>query len=301
MKPLLMLSLIVVTAYIFGCTPDFSVSDTNKESDTLDDEGNNGTDSHSDADTGSDSGGDAESDTDANFDSESNTETEVAMVYAHSATVLYEIDPIDLTVSEVGNFQFSKPGDQMTDIALDAEGNMMGITYTNIYAVNKETAECQFLATLVGSTGFNGLSFLEDKEGNPFLVGAENNSGRVYKIDPQTGAETQLGEYGNGLKSSGDLVYVQGAGAFATAKMPGNATDVLISVDPHTGAGTFIGDTGFTNIYGLAYWGGKLYGFTSQGEFVSIDPETGAGSLIEATEYSFWGAGVITTAPTTVI
>ena len=121
---------------------------------------------------------------------------------------------------------------------------------------------------------------------------------RSFEAGARTG---MMGMYGGGLTSSGDLVYVKDAGAFATAKHTGYTTDVLISVNTTTGAGTIIGETGFTNIYGLAYWGGQLFGFTEQGEFVLIDPDTGVGTLVEATQYMFWGAGVTTRAPVVVM
>ena len=293
MKISLLITLLIAALFMLGCEPDFSSSGEHISTDV-------DSDMDGDSDTDNDDPSEIDSDTSEDTEDDGSTEGKEARVYAHSATVLYEINPVDLTVSVVGPFQFSQPGDQMTDIALDADGNMTGITYTNIYAVDKETAACHFLSSLKGSTGYNGLSFLEDENDNPILVGAENNSGRVYVIDPQTGVDTQLGAYGSQLKSSGDLVYVKGAGAFATAMKTESATDVLLSVDPTDGSGTLIGETGFSNIWGLAYWGGQLYGFTSRGEFILIDPETGAGTLLEDTDYSFWGAGVTTRAPVVI-
>ena len=294
MRNVILLFVLGIGFCLFACVADDEIMSDNNDSD-------NDNDNDSDADTDGDSDGDGDGDGDSDGDSDSDTDTEEAMVYAHSATVLYEIHPTELTVTVVGNFNFTQLLDQMTDIALDDEGNMTGITFNNIYTVDKETAQCQFLSALEGSTGFNGLSYLEDENENPFLVGAENGSGTVYEIDPQTGAQVQMGMYGGGLTSSGDLVYVKDAGAFATAKHTGYTTDVLISVNTTTGAGTIIGETGFTNIYGLAYWGGQLFGFTEQGEFVLIDPDTGVGTLVEATQYMFWGAGVTTRAPVVVM
>ncbi len=221
-------------------------------------------------------------------------------VYAHSASTLFEVDPNDLSVTVVGDFQWPSGslGEQMTDIALDEDGAMVGVSFSAVYSVDKSTAVCTFLANL--QTGmYNGLSWVEGVGVDPntkTLVGV-NTDGDYIKIDPSTGSSTTIGAYGGGLGSSGDLVYVRGAGAFATASSLSYSTDVLVSVNAGTGQATVIGETGFDAIWGLAYWGGTIFGFTDGGQFITIDPATGQGTLVESTAYSFWGAGVTTTAP----
>src|SRR5688572_30667257 len=71
-------------------------------------------------------------------------------VYAHSASELYGIDPETLDVSLIGSFTFPDfPfGDSITDIALDKDANMVGISYTEVYAIDKTTAVCTHLSTL---------------------------------------------------------------------------------------------------------------------------------------------------------
>ena len=221
-------------------------------------------------------------------------------VYAHSAGTLFAIDPNTLVVTVVGDFGWpaGSLGEQMTDIALDAAGHMIGISFNNVYAVDKETAECTFLAALQASVS-NGLSWVEGvgvDPGTPALVGV-NASGSYYTIDPSTGISTPIGSYGGGFGSSGDLVFVRGAGAFATTSHSSYTSDVLVSVHPATGVVTPIGPTGFQSIWGLAYWGGEVFGFTQSGQFIKIDITTGQGTLLESTSYAFWGAGVTTTAP----
>jgi len=221
-------------------------------------------------------------------------------VYAHSESTLYAVDPNTLVVSMVAPFGWpaSRPGEQMTDIAIDENGQMTGVSFYAVFDVDPETAACTFLADLDYST-FNGLSWVEgvgaDPEGRT-LVGV-NRSGSYVTVDPATGAAAQVGAYGGGLESSGDLVYVRGAGVFATAVAAGYDTDVLVQVNAGSGTATIIGETGFLEIWGLAYWAGKIFGFTNGGQFVTIDPATGQGTLVEQTSYAFWGAGVTTVAP----
>lgn len=219
-------------------------------------------------------------------------------VYAHSADTLFEVDPNDLTVNVLAPFGWPTgyTTEQMTDIALDEEGHMVGVSFYHVFAVDKDTALCTHLAPLSG-TGFNGLSWVEGVDpGVPTLVGV-NQTGSYVTIDPATGVSTTVGAYGGGYGSSGDLVFVRGAGAFATATNLSYASDVLVEIDPSSGVATLIGETGFQDIWGLAFWGGEVFGFTDSGEFLLIDTTTGQGTLVESTAHQFWGAGVTTVAP----
>ncbi|MFH2007223.1 MAG: hypothetical protein ABI333_11600 [bacterium] len=223
-------------------------------------------------------------------------------VYAHSSSTLFEVDPNTFEVAVVAPFGWPAgyTGEQMTDIALDENGYMVGISFYHVFAVDKDTAECAHLAPLqAGLMGFNGLSYVEGvgiDPGVPTLVGV-NQNGDYMIIDPVTGQSTSAGGYGGGFGSSGDLVYVRGAGAFATASHLSYGSDVLVQINPSNGAATVIGETGFQDIWGLAYWGGQVFGFTDGGQFLTIDITTGQGTLVESTGYQFWGAGVTTTAP----
>ena len=48
-------------------------------------------------------------------------------------------------------------------------------------------------------------------------------------------------------------------------------------------------------MWGLGFWGSKVFGFTQTGQFILIDPLTGAGTLVKNfPAFPFWGAGVTT-------
>ena len=222
-------------------------------------------------------------------------------VYAHSATTLYQIDPVALTLSVVGDFVWPEapPDEEMTDIAIDAHGKMLGVSFRNVYEIDNQTAECHFLTELSGR--FNGLSFVEGVvEGEAVSLVGTTLDGEWFTLDQTTGEGALVGNFGNGMTSSGDVVFVRDAGAFAIVKHPDFETDVLVSVDPTSGEATVIGDTGFSDIWGVGYWAGRIYGFTRAGEFILIDAETGAGVLEETMDAEFWGAGVTTLAPVVV-
>ena len=218
-------------------------------------------------------------------------------VYAHSAETLYAINPDDLSLTVVGDFQWPGETDQMTDIALDADGNMVGVSFFRIYAVDPETAACTLLANFDGGE-FNGLGFVEGVGGeeSATLIGA-THGGQWYAVNPDTGATRLTGSYGDAIGSSGDLAYIRDAGTYATIEYPDYATDGLATIDPDTGAATVIGETGFLDIWGVAYWAGEVFGFTGDGEFLRIDVDTGEGTVVESSSRSFWGAGVTPLAP----
>lgn len=223
---------------------------------------------------------------------------ENAAVYAHSSSELYKVDPDTLDVTLVGSFGWPDGADSMTDIAIDKSGYMVGISFGKVYAVNVLTAACTYLADL--DREFNGLSFVPAQDidpGGAEMLVASALDGSFYQIDPSTGASTPIGNYGGGLTSSGDVVSVRGFGTVATVKQGDLGTDWLARIDPTTGVATLIGDTGVAKIWGVGFWGDKVFGFTDDMQFVLIDVTTGAATLVETGSVRWWGAGVTTAAP----
>ena len=222
----------------------------------------------------------------------------VTYVFAHSDQKLYRVDPDTLDIQLVGRFDWRGNHDEMTDIAIDGEGNMIGISYDRVYAVNSDTAATSYLADLDRS--FNGLSFLPDpsQPGREILIGAAQD-GSVYQIDPVTGASSPRGNYGDGMGSSGDIVSVDGFGTAATVTTGFGGSDQLVRVDSDSSAEP-IGDTGVEDLWGLGFWGDKVYGFAEDGSFLLLDVDTGEAQFIANAGVAWWGAGVTTQADVTV-
>jgi len=219
-------------------------------------------------------------------------------VYAHTASTLYRVDPDTLAIQMVGPFVWPSGSDQMTDIAIDKTGTMIGVSFTSVYKVDPTNAHATLLSGSLSGT-FNGLSFVPaamlGQTGDDVLVGTRNADGAVFRIDPTTGAATQVGNMG-AYMSSGDLVAVDGFGTVQT--ITGSTNDRLARLAPQTFAATPIGtDTGFGQIWGVAFWKNKVYGFTDNGAFVLIDPNTGAATLVTNNGQAWWGAAVTTLAP----
>ena len=224
----------------------------------------------------------------------------VVYVYAHTASTLYRVDPDTLAIQLVGNFGWpaSVGSDSMTDIAIDKTGQMIGVSFTRVFRVDPGTAQTTLLSSALQGT-FNGLSFVPaamlGQTGDDVLVGTRNSDGAVFRIDPMTGSASQVGNMG-GFQSSGDLVAVVGFGTVQTVM--GATNDRLARLAPTTFAATPIGtDTGYGQIWGIAYWKNKIYGFTDGGQFILIDPTTGAATLVSTNSQQWWGAAVTTLAP----
>jgi hypothetical protein len=220
-------------------------------------------------------------------------------IYAHSYQRLYKVDPDTLAVTLVGSFRWPSgyENELMTDIAVDKDENITGISFGAVFSVNKLTAEVTLRSNLSGEQ-FNGLTFLPQANGDEILVGT-GLGGTLWQIDPTgTNPSVQIGAYGGQMISSGDLVSVAGFGTVATVKN-GSEADYLARIDEATGAGSVIGATGFTDIWGIGFWRNKVFGFVATNQFVLIDVTSGQATYISTGPENWAGAGVTTRAPTT--
>lgn len=223
--------------------------------------------------------------------------TDDVIVYAHTSSELFRINPRALTLRSVGRFEFASDGQdhQMTDIAVNAAGEVWGITFDAIYRIDAATARCTLVSPLQGQ--YNGLTFVPAGVLNPsaeVLVAVEG-AGTYYVVNTSDGRVQRLGMLG-AYPSSGDMVSIASAETWAIVKVRGE--DHLARVDLRGGVTTLVGPTGVDDIWGLGYWRARLYGFSEGGVFVTIDPVTGRATEVMRTGAAWWGAGVTTIAPT---
>jgi hypothetical protein len=186
-------------------------------------------------------------------------------VYAHTSDTLFRVNPDNFAVTQVAPFGWpsSVGSDQMTDIAIDKNGMMIGVSYTRVYRVDTATAQATLLSSSLQGM-FNGLSFVPAAQvggtGDDVLVGSRNTDGKIFRIDTTSGAATQIGDMGHGYTSSGDIVSVVGLGTVATVTT-GTGADILVKLAPVTFDATPIGtDTGFTQLWGIGFWKDKVFG-----------------------------------------
>ena len=227
-----------------------------------------------------------------------------AAVYAHTATELYRVNYETLEVTSVAQFGGEFGTDTMTDLAMDAQGVMIGISFTQVYRIDPTTAAATKIGEATLLEAFNGLSFVPAQQalgaaGPDVLVASRNNDGKIFQIDVTSGAVSQLGDMGAAYKSSGDIVGVHGFGMVATVMGAAiGDPDVLVQLAPTTFAATPIGtSTSTAGIWGLGYWKQRLFGFSSTGAFIEIDPTSGVSTPIRTTGDAWYGAAVTTAAP----
>lgn len=151
--------------------------------------------------------------------------------------------------------------------------------------------------TAIGSgTGVRLNALVFSSGGTLYAAGGDS----LYIIDTSTGYATLVGSgTGSGVyQSSGDLAFDFPGNLYLTSG--GVFGDQLFSLNLASGQGTLIGNIGFSSVYGLAYYNGTAFGFTSGGQVVSINLSTGAGIPIATYTPGFNGTTVFApTAPAT--
>ncbi|MBC8069862.1 MAG: hypothetical protein IAG13_16105 [Deltaproteobacteria bacterium] len=230
------------------------------------------------------------------------TISEIAEVFGHSADTLYRLDPETKEVEEIGTFDGCTAS--IIDIALDADSRMFGAAYGSLWSIDRTSGAC----TLIADGDYpTSLSFVPAGTVDPdreALVGFVDDE--YIRIDTETGEITPLGTLTGGLASSGDMVSVANGGSYLTVYDDGacNDVDCIVEIDPRDG--TVLVDYGplpYGQVFGLAFWAGRAYGFARGGELFEIDfdggeatttpiPIPGAPAMLE-----FFGAGSTTSAP----
>lgn len=235
--------------------------------------------------------------------------TEETIIYAHSETELYTFNAMTERVAVVGPFRVNGAGQPVSifDLAANAEGAIYAAGSDTLYSVDPLTGALTRLGDYNLSEPVNALSFvpagvLDDNA--EVLIGALSE-GEVYRFNLSNGRATRIGQYPSPWGSAGDIVSIIGLGSYAIVDRPGEPNSLVRFTFSQNGAPLFqvIGPieddrVGYVGIYGVAYWGRSLYGFTNFGELIEINRDTAEARLVSdntGTD-SFWGAGVTTRA-----
>lgn len=240
-----------------------------------------------------------------------------AIVFANTFLELYQLDPLTLDLVSLGEFVHEDgsafvPPSGLEDIAIDQNGVMYGIAqevdpapHGQLYRIDysQNPPVCTAIATTTNVYA-NGLTFVPkgmldpDKE---VLLASGSEWWRVDVDGASTSANVTVlaGLPDAWASKGGDSVGIIGDAVFTTAQ-PTNGPEEshLLTFDPKTGQIADVGATGVAAFWGLAYWGGVLYGFDNSGKFYSIDRNTGVAT--EGTlpmDLDWYGAGVTTSAP----
>ncbi len=193
---------------------------------------------------------------------------------------LYVGDPTTGAFSLVGNSAAASAFGGLTDIDFASNGTLYGLDPSgNLYTVSTVDGSI----APVGATGISDYlaGMAGDNAGNLYAGG----TGQIFQINPSNAAASgSIGGGAGGYVVSGDLEFI-GSALYATS-VTGSTVNggEFWSIDPSTGVGTDIGNTGFSNVFGMAYDtnNSTLYGYTNIGTEFTIDPTTGIGTLAYA-------------------
>lgn len=234
---------------------------------------------------------------------------DMSRVYAHSADTLYRMNAQTFAAVPIGTMAgIGAMG--LTDLAIDNANHMVGITRTQLFSIDPATGVSTLIKDLSQSAqGFTSLSYVPDPANpNVDILISANDQGAVFQINPTTGDANQIGSYGSttgGKKivSSGDIIGVRGFGIYATVDVGTETADYLAKIDPTNNwkATPLPYPTMHDRIFGLGFWGGKVYGFVASdatsGQMIQIDPSTGASTDKSSGAVRWFGAAVATDAP----
>jgi hypothetical protein len=192
------------------------------------------------------------------------------LVYAHSSTTLYEVDPFLMTISQIASVP------SLYDFDTDMSGTLYGISPpSSVYMFDDASLTWNQIATLSHNNGtLNG--FCIDSSNNVYATVGNG----IYSIDTSSGYVSLIGNIGGGFESSGDCVVDKVDGIYMTS--PASGGDDLVRIDSNTGVGTLVGNTGVPGIYGLTSAWGYMFGFTGNGSLIRIDKTNGAATLLHA-------------------
>jgi len=259
----------------YGGGDDDTGDDDAADDDAADD------DDTGDDDTGDDDTGDDDVEDDDTGDDD--TAPIGASMYAHTSSVLYEVDeaaPHSLTL--VGTFTGGQAGAQFTDLAMDPNGTMYAISFTDLYEVDPFTAQVSWLMA-VGTGGANALTALDDGT----LLAGDGNT--IYELDPVGLTSSVYGTI-SGWVFSGDMVGLPDGLLYCLMGTDAMGETSLIVYDPNNGQVTVAGSTGSGAMYGVGFANWTIFGFNDSGQILSVDSATGAAAVVASPGNSFWGA-----------
>ncbi len=242
------------------------------------------------------------------------------LIYAHSDTELYSLDPNTNGITDIGPFEDgSGTLGAITDLAVDGSGDVWVNTESAIYKATLPSGtgavKLTQVATIALASGqyFYALGFATAGVlGSGETLVAGDNKGELYAIE-QNGSTTDLGSfgtdsYGNPYELSGDIMFFlvngqpRGLATVRSCQKGGSCStsnDILAEIDvaamqnayktktPANLDKQFLGSgTGYGRLFGVGAWNDKVYAFsrasgTTPARLLTID-STGKGTLVQS-------------------
>jgi hypothetical protein len=186
---------------------------------------------------------------------------------------------IDLSSATVSLLPLGNMGGTvLNDIATFGNNTFAVANPNNLYRIDPNTSTYTLLGNLVriSNTTITSLGYTSSG-----VLYAAASGGEFYTVDTTTATVNLVAKI-PGFAASGDLTFDAASGRFfATSQDRVNGgPDSLYSIGL-AGDPTLIGNVGFSQVWGLAFENGTLYGFTPR-EQIKINLTTGAGTLDKA-------------------
>jgi streptogramin lyase len=135
--------------------------------------------------------------------------------------------------------------DGISALAFDSSNVLYAISSSSLYTIDLSTGESNY----IGNTGpFSGIAF-DPVDGNLWGI----KYGSLYTINVETGKTVYIG-YPNISGSYYDLGFDFAGNLYAVMYNYNSDEYELIRIDTNTGNGTVIGEIGFQNVTGLAFY-----------------------------------------------
>ena len=213
-----------------------------------------------------------------------------------NAGVLHSVDSVTGDVTTIGPMHSpgSSTGIAMTDLAMDAAGNLFGVglRFQGLYSINPANAEVSF----IDDTGTDLIGLAFDASGTLYGTSALDGTG-LYTVDTSTGAGTFVGpiiEPGASASRIIQDIAFDSNGILYGLGDKGSIVPVLFTIDPVTGDAVEIGVPLVSNPrlgLGIAFDSDdNLFVATRPGTFWSVDTTTGLATLIDLENVLAFGA-----------
>jgi hypothetical protein len=260
------------------------------------------------------------------------------VIYAHTDSELYSMDPSTHQLTDIGPFTLGGGTvPTITDLAVDGHDDVWVNSETAIYkaslpASGTGSVSLALQTQLPSGSKFYALGFTPagTLESGESLIAGDSN-GNLYYIDASGASSTpqELGGFGGNWELSGDVVFYTSNGAtigLATIRSCSSScsttNDSLAEIDVAAMQSAFTNKTssapllkqvlgsgtGFGDLFGIGAWGNSVYAFSresskTKAQLVQVGV-SGAGTSLQSFSNitSGWsGAGVTTKATVTVV
>ena len=229
---------------------------------------------------------DATSDDDDDDDATPDDWTATEIMYAHTGSELFSVDPEPpYTVTPVSTFFLASgdPAPNITDLAVNLQGAMYGVSTNGVWQIAPATGELEAVLETQDEF-FVALTFLT----NGMLLAGSN--GDLIQIALSPPAMEVISAFPEGWEWDGDMVGLPDGLLYCAVKGVDDDDASLMVYDADADSVVSTAPTGHTRLFGVGYGQGTLFGFTDGGDILTIDGVDGAATVVSSPGHTFWGA-----------